>query len=283
MTAMKEKTLGGMVKMCVRTIRKAEELLGIDPRLIIGFASRDGKTAEIIVLGEIMPLNKKVAIKIPGSFFCIIPKVAIRSIQVREDGLVLAEFAGQKTPEILAMAGVIAAEMKRRGIVNAFFPAYADFKARKADFLYGRLDQRKGGVVQFLPVADSSVRNIVFAGKEIVVFSIGNELRKMSLTYFMYEDWRDKSTLIKDFYSPVMFIGRMKEGVVPVTLKDGGVVQWAILNSARMPEEKFVGTPGAKTVAALGLIDERLSVAIEKAAIGLGKVAVFSPTAAAAV
>lgn len=190
-----------------------------DPTLIVGMVSIDQKSLTISALDKQIPLKDKAELEIPRINFGVKNAATIiKSVQLKEqDGdatAVFVEMSGPATPKVFAWIESLAAHMKEIGLVNAFFPAYKTVEP--TNVVFGAM--KKGRVSNWNTLPDINVKNVRILKGNAVLFNAGNTLYSIPFTSIEKRDWKSASKVLYTYEDTIAFIGRVKDGIVPITL-----------------------------------------------------------------
>lgn len=210
---------------------EVELLSAFDPRQILS-VSVFGNEIEIFNLDRVYPLNKKMHIYLPKRKNT--GGIQIRSIQ-RKLGYLIVEVNGPVTPQVAVVIGKISEAMKHMEIIDAFFPAHSSgddssifFAGNNIGSLKCVMDDTKG------------IKNIRMVNEHILVFaSNGRELKTIPVADIKSENWLANSLHVWTAPEPeeIVFIGRVKNLLAPITLKSGKVVSIDIFKGMEVKTE----------------------------------------------
>lgn len=214
------KTAG--IKIATHEILDGASIKSFDPKMIVGMVSTDQKSLKIVALDKKVTLKEKAEIEIPNINFSGRTPTIIKSVQLKNDQangatIVFAEMSGPLTAKVYAWIEALAAHMKNEGLVNAFFPAYQTVEP--AGGTYGFMSQ--GKISNWKTVLDTAAQNVRLLKGDAVLFSVGNTLYTMPFSNIEKRDWKAVAKSLYTYEENIKFLGRVKDGVIPITLKKG--------------------------------------------------------------
>jgi len=175
----------------------------------------------ILRLSGLKPLAGKATVSIPESD---IAGTCIKSVQyLRSDAnpIVVVELAGPMTPDVKHVIKSVILAMKTFQVTDAFFPGSASKTSRPQCFI--------GKTIGDLQALSEEIRNLRIADGKFLMFSDGDMVRKILIERYR-ENWETDAFNLWRANQEIKFLGRIKDGFVPVTLKDDTVVQLDILS-----------------------------------------------------
>ena len=260
MTSASDKTINKttvpVVRIATHEIMDGASIKSFDPKMIVGLVSTDQKSLKIVALDKKVTLKEKAEIDIPNINFgdnrtpTIIKSVQLKNDQANGATIVFAEISGPLTAKVYSWIEALASHMKNEGLVNAFFPAYQTVET--SGCTYGFMSQGKGS--SWRTVLDTTAQNVRLLKGDAMLFSVGNTLYTMTFTNIEKRDWKAVAKSLHTYEENIKFLGRVKEGFVPITLKKG-MTYTAEVNYS-VPLSK-----GARTVNSAG-IEEAVSFLI---------------------
>lgn len=214
------KTAG--IKIAIHEILDGVDIKSFDPKMIVGMVSTDQQSLKIVALDKKVALKEKAEIEIPninmtGRTPTIIKSVQLKNDQVNGATVVFAEISGPITPKIFSWLESLAVHMKNVGLVNAFFPAYQTVEP--AGCTYGFMSN--GKISNWKTVLDTAAQNVRLLKGDAVLFSVGNTLYTMPFSNIDKRDWKAAAKSLHTYEENIKFLGRVKDGVIPITLKKG--------------------------------------------------------------
>lgn len=249
---------------------------GLDLKKVVGMVSTDQEFLTVVALNEQIPLRDKVKIAIPNVFGRNDRKdrkraiTIIKSIQLKDNQqgvtIVFAEISGPLSPKIFSLIGSLAGHMKEKGLINAFFPAYTTVVP--FGFFFGSM-MVNGKVDCWNTIHDPEVRNVRTLKGSAMLFSVSNTLFSMPFMSMEKKDWRAVAKAIYTYEDRIKFIGRAKEGLIPITLESGKTYLAKVNYSAPLLGGPFKATNSAgirEVVSSLvGHIDTGIIAAVSHA------------------
>lgn len=193
-----------------------ELLTAFDPRQVVAVLVH-AKEVEVFNIDRVYPISRKISIHLP-----IIKNsgIQIRSIQKVKQCIII-ETTGPLTPQVLAVARKISEAMKIMELKDAYFPAYTSIEDTSLFFIGDNIDSLK--YVNHSNM-NKSIENIRMANDHILVFNDGRELKKMPAVDMWSENWGANSLHTWTAPEDMVFIGRVKNLLAPITLKSGKVI-----------------------------------------------------------
>ena len=209
-------------------VLKLEELGRIDPRLIVSMAVIGPDKISVAHFMDLVSLSKKAKIIIPGDN----AGVQIKSIQYLSGaGIVVAEIVGAMTFETRAVIKKMVQVMSGFQVTNAFFPGNMSIESRGTTCFIGK-------TADDLLAAPASIKNLRIS-RDSLVFSDAERVKKITIQDYKANGWKTNLfiTILKA-NQEIKFLGRIKDGYVPVTLKDGTIAQLDVKSGRREPAVK---------------------------------------------
>lgn len=211
------------------------ELALVDPRLIIGISVLPSEV-RIIALSRILPLQGKVTI-ILGETSWMSGGIKIKSIQYNNQFLII-ETDGPMCENVKIAAEKILQAMKYMAIKNAFFPGEDVLKIVSDTSLF-----YTGQNINNLKLADSFLTTIRLMNDYLLFYCQREGLIKKLRLKDVVCDWSANSFGLCRLEN-VVFLGREKNGIMPVTLSDGRILSIDIFSGFVLPKGRALEEVG---------------------------------------
>ena len=192
----------------------------------------------MVELNTVQPfnLNKKILVPLPEN----VRKdgIKIRSIQLihsTENPFILIETNGPLTPYVKAVSERMVKTMNNFGITNVFFPGnvFESYNREEAVlFFFGR-------DISKLQRVSCGAENIRLLDEKFILFCHKKRIIKKMRIIDMQHDWIIGSFVLRRSDNDILFVGRPKKDIIPITFNDGRVMEIDILTGQQKESNLF--------------------------------------------